>query len=145
MSTQEKTVYIEVYSILKLLGKHYISKLPKSLYIMIENNVKDVKNLKYNSLKDIHKNNIQKKSIAMIALFHINYWCDSEGEKCELKQIFIENLINNEKEKREKFNPDSIFKKDIKKEEKEVTDIIVYKKSLWKRIINKIKEKIFRH
>lgn len=139
MNTQEKIVYTEVYNILELLGKEYINRLPKSLYAMIEKNSKNIRNLKYKSLKDINKDNVLKKSIAMIALFHTNYWCDSEEEKEELKQIFSNNFINNEKEKREKFNPDDIFKKRLNEKEEKKTEIIEYKEpSIWRKIFDKI-------
>lgn len=146
MNTQEKTLYVEVYSILELLGKEYINKLPKSLYTMIESNANDIQDLKYKSLKDINKNNVLKKSLAMIALFHTNYWCDSQEEKDELKQIFLDNFINNEKEKREKFNPDNIFKEEFNIAEEKEVEIIIYKEPVpvWKKIINKIKSLIRR-
>lgn len=145
MNTQEKNIYIEVYNILEILGESYINKLPKSLYSMIERNATDIKNLKYKSLKEINTNNIQKESIAMIALFHTNYWCESQEEKDELKQIFTNNFENNEKEKREKFNPDNIFNKSLNIEEEKEVDIIVYKESFWQKIIRKIKEIICGH
>lgn len=140
MNTKEKVVYVEVYNILQLLGKEYINKLPKSLYKMIKDNSAssmESKCCKYESLKDINTNNISKKSIAMIALFHTNYWCDTLTEKEELKKIFLDNFIKNEKEKRERYNPDNIFKKRTRTQQEKV-ELIEYKENIWKRIINKI-------
>lgn len=137
MNTQ---IYIEVYSILELLGKQYTNKIPKSLYNMIQNNVIDVNNLKYKSLKDINKDNIHKESLSMIALIHSNYWCESQEEKDNLESIFINNFVKNENEKREKFNPDNIFTKEDCIQETENINIIVYKEPLWKKVINKIKK-----
>lgn len=140
MSTEEKIIYIEVYSVLELLGEEYINRIPESLYTMIKNNVMNSKGLKYKSLKDINKNNIQKKSLAMIALLHTNYWLESQREKDELNKIFADNFIKNEEERRKKFNPDNIFNNNLKIEAKKEVDIIVYKEpSLWKKIIGKIK------
>ncbi len=137
---EEKIIYREVYSILKLLGSQYIDKIPKSLYDMIRSNITNTRDLEYKSLKEINKNNIQKKSLAIVALIHISYWCESEKEKEELNQIFMDNFIKNEDEKREKYNPNNIFIKDSKMQvEKEVEDMIVYKEPLWKKIFNKIK------
>jgi len=144
MNTEEKIIYIEVYNILELLGDEYINKIPISLYIMIKSNVTNIKDLKYKSLKDINKNNIQKKSLAMIALLHANYWCESQKEKEELIKIFTDNFIKNEKERRDRFNPDNIFNNNLNIEEKKITEIAVYKEpSLWKKIIGKIKNLIF--
>lgn len=136
MNTQ---IYTEVYSILELLGKQYINKIPKSLYNMIQSNVIDVNNLKYKSLKEINKNNIHKESLSMIALIHSNYWCESQEEKDNLESIFINNFVKNENEKREKFNPDNIFTTEDCAQETENANIVVYKEPLWKKIINKIK------
>ena len=141
MDAKEKVVYVEVYNILQLLGKEYINKLPKSLYKMIKDNGTnsvDSKYCKYKSLKEINKNNISKESLAMIALFHTNYWCDTLTQKEELRKIFSDNFIKNEKEKREKYNPDNIFKK-RKRVAQEKVELIQYKENIWKRIINKIK------
>ena len=82
--------------------------------------------------------NISKESLAMIALFHTNYWCDTLTQKEELRKIFSDNFIKNEKEKREKYNPDNIFKK-RKRVAQEKVELIQYKENIWKRIINKIK------
>lgn len=146
MDAKEKVVYVEVYNILQLLGKEYINKLPKSLYKMIKDNSTnsvDIKYCKYKSLKEINKNNISKQSLAMIALFHTNYWCDTLTQKEELGKIFSDNFIKNEKEKREKYNPDNIFKK-RKRVAQEKVELIQYKENIWKRIINKIKHIINR-
>ena len=44
-------------------------------------------------------------------MFHLNYWCNSQEEKEELKELFKENEIKYQAEVREKYNPDNIFKK----------------------------------
>ena len=146
MDIQEELIYIEVYSILKLLGNQYISKIPKSLYNLIEENVTDINTLKYHSLKEIKKDNIEKKSIAIIALLHINYWCKSKEEKEELNEIFKNNFIKNEKEKREKYNPDNIFKKNDNRKNinnQENSLIEVKKNNFITKLLSKIK-KIFK-
>ncbi len=141
MITEEKIIYDEVYSILQLLGDEYINKIPKSLYTMIKNNVTNIKELKYESLEEINKNNIDKKSLAMVALLHTNYWCKFPKEKDELSQIFTDNFIKNEEVRREKYNPDNIFNSNLKINETKQTDLVVYKESsLWKRIIKKLEK-----
>lgn len=111
MEGKTNEVYIEVYSILNLLGQEYINKLPSTLYEMIEKNVIDTKKRKYTSLSEINETNILKDSISMIALFHYNYWCEFQEEKNELKLLLKNNSIDNENKKREKYNPDNIFEK----------------------------------
>lgn len=117
MEDQKSRIYIEVYSILNLLGEDYINSLPKSLYEMIKKNTINTENLKYKSLYEINKNNVLKNSIAMIALFDLNYWRTSEKDKKELKLLLQENYVNNENEKRKKYNPDIIFNKNSNNKE----------------------------
>lgn len=112
MGNTKTEMYIEVYSILNLLGEAYIKALPKSLYQFIEENTEDIKKLKYKSLLEVNKNNTLKKSIAMIALFHLKYWCNTENEKKEIQLLLEKNYQKNEIEKRNKYNPEDIFKKD---------------------------------
>lgn len=145
-------VYSEVYSILQLLGKEYIDKLPKDIYRIIERKRTENYNLQFNSIADINEKNIQKEALAMIATFHIKYWCKSEEEKDNLKKIFNENSIKNNFERRNKYNPDYIFDKnkttkerviekfDEVKMNEEVSLICKNKENFLNKFLNKIKK-----
>lgn len=134
MEDQTSRIYTEVYNILHLLGEDYINSLPKSLYGMIKKNIVNSETLKYKSLHEINKDNVLKNSIAMIALFDLNYWCKSEKDKKELKLLLEENYINNETEKRNKYSPDNIFKK--KTNNNDNLPIVIKQESTFKKIIN---------
>ena len=145
--TQE--VYSEVYSILNLLGENFIKKLPKSLYEMIKKEKSSSYNPQYSASLKLEEQDIKKESLSMIALFHLNYWCENEEEKEELKRIFSENEEKYQAELREKYNPDNIFKKrkvpEIKQEENYNVNlpIEIKEEKFYHRLINFIK-KIFR-
>ena len=135
----QRRIYTEVYSILNLLGEDYINKLPKSLYSMIEKNNVDTNNLKYKSIDELNKDNVLKASISMIAIFHLNYWCESVEEKNELKLLLQDNAKNNESKKRQKYNPNDIFKrKNIIEEENSLVPI--QEEKWYKKVINFIKK-----
>ena len=74
----------------------------------------------------------------------MNYWCNSQEEKQELKDLFKENEIKYQAELREKYNPDNIFKNrnHSNPNEENITNepvaLIEYKESIFKKIINKI-------
>ena len=145
METTIKEIYSEVYSILNLLGDKYISKLPNSLYKMIEEKKSETYNPTYNSINNLKNQNIKRESISMIALFHLNYWCNSEKEKQNLRNIFKENEIKHQTELNEKYNTDNLFKNRkstpikeeiIEEQEKSLTTI--NKENIFKKIINKI-------
>lgn len=70
----------------------------------------------------------------------MNYWCENENEKFELKQIFKNNEDMYENELRKKYNPDNIFKKHVQEKIiKNEVALVEYKESIFKRLINKIK------
>lgn len=101
VATQE--MYSEVYSILNLLGNSYIAKLPKSLFKMIEEEKSSTYNPQYREDQSLNEQNIKRESLSMIALFHLNYWCNSDEEKEQLKQLFKNNEEKHQAEIREKY------------------------------------------
>lgn len=136
-----KEIYSEVYGILILLGDRFINKLPKELFNLIKREKLDSYNPQYDLNLPLEEQNIKEESIDMIALFYLNYWCESEDEKKELKQILQENEERYQKELRETYNPDNLLKKkEIEKQETKETDIVKYKVNIFKRIINRIKK-----
>ena len=143
MNVQTQEIYSEVYSILNLLGESYIKKLPVSLFKMIKEEKRQDYNPKYDSKINLEQQNIKRETLSMIALFHLNYWCNSDEEKNELKTLFKTNEEKHQAEIREKYNPDNLFKKrSLQQEENVVTNevaMVEYKESIFKRFINKIK------
>lgn len=110
MNVYTQEMYSEVYSILNLLGNNYIAKLPKSLFKMIEEQKSSTYNPQYREDKNLNEQNIKRESLSMIALFHLNYWCNSNEEKEQLKQLLKNNEEKYQAEIREKYNPDNLFK-----------------------------------
>jgi len=143
MNVQTQEIYSEVYSILNLLGESYIKKLPVSLFNMIKEEKRQDYNPKYDSKINLEQQNIKRETLSMIALFHLNYWCNSDEEKNELKTLFKTNEEKHQAEIREKYNPDNLFKKrSLQQEENVITNevaMVEYKESIFKRFINKIK------
>lgn len=144
MKVNTKEIYSEVYSILNLLGEEYIKKLPISLFNMIKEERNEEYNPEYDFETNLEEMNIKKESLSIIALFYLNYWCDSEEDKEELKELFKVNEEKYQIELNEKYNTDNLFKKEkrTKNEEEPIiteVSIIKDKESFLKRIINKIK------
>ena len=85
---------------------------------------------------------LKKKTKSLIAMIYLNYLCDEE-EKNNLNSILKSNEEKYQKELREKYNPDNIFKKNNQEAKEKIVEdnaqIKVYKEPLFKRIINKIK------
>ena len=149
MTNETKEIYSEVYQVLNLLGDEYINRLPKSLVNMLNEKRKLDYNPEYTDDVSLSKQNIRKKSLAIIVLLYLNYWCENENEVLEAKQILLDNEEKYQKELREKYNPDNIFKNYNQRHENiiennEEKDLAVpQSQSLMRRILNKIKN-IFR-
>ncbi len=143
MNVQTQEIYSEVYSILNLLGESYIKKLPVSLFNMIKEEKRQDYNPKYDSKINLEQQNMKRETLSMIALFHLNYWCNSDEEKNELKTLFKTNEEKHQAEIREKYNPDNLFKKRSTQQEEYVVTkevaMVEYKEPFLKRIFNKIK------
>ena len=143
MNVQTQEIYSEVSSILNLLGESYIKKLPVSLFNMIKEEKRQDYNPKYDSKINLEQQNMKRETLSMIALFHLNYWCNSDEEKNELKTLFKTNEEKHQAEIREKYNPDNLFKKRSTQQEEYVVTkevaMVEYKEPFLKGIFNKIK------
>lgn len=140
MNIKTKEIYSEVYQVLNLLGNEYIDKLPKSLFNMLE----EKRNINYEPkyIEDIplNKQDIKRETLSIIALLHLNYWCENLNEKNELNQMFKNNEDRYQDGLRKKYNPDNIFKKQVQENiMKNEVALVEYKESIFKRLINKIK------
>lgn len=143
MNENTMKVYSEVYQVLNVLGNEYISRLPKSLYNMLEEKRDITYNPQYNMEITLNRQNINKESLNILALMHYNYWCNNQDEKNELQNILKNNEELHEENLRKKYNPEDLFKN--KKNNYTNVDavnntaIIEYKENVFRRIINKIK------
>ena len=145
MNVKNKEIYSEVYQVLNMLGNEYIDKLPISLINMLREKREVNYNPEYTDEIPLNEQNIKKETMAIIVLLYLNYWCEDENEKSEVKHILKNNEEKYQLELRKKYNPDSIFK-NYNKESKQVnnkiideTAIIPYKKSLFMKIINRLR------
>ena len=59
-----------------------------------------------------NETNIMKDSLAMIALFHLNYWCESEEEKKEIEALLEENETKNKEARKETYDLQKVLGKD---------------------------------
>ena len=146
MSDKTKKVYSEVYAFLNIVSEEDRNKIPKKLKEMIEEEREKEYTPSYTFEIPIEEQEISDEAIAMIALLHLNYWCEDENEKERLNEIFNENEKKYQDELREKYNPDNLFKnrkQNVVNEPQTISEpvaMIEYKESIFKRILNKIKD-----
>ena len=151
-----KEMYSEVYGILQALGEKYINKLPKTVLKVITESKEENYNPEYDMSIPLKEQDINRKSLAMIALFHYNYWCETEEDRKKIKNMLEINEEKHQKEMQEKYSNDMIFNK-VKTKIKEETisekvdrfvevsnqstaNIVEYKQSFFNKIIDKIKQ-----
>ena len=111
MDIRTKQIYSEVYNVILVMGQEYINKLPHSLWNMLETQRDMDYNPRYTVEDVIAGNKISDDALAVISLIHYNYWCETEEEKHQLEDIIHRNEDKYEKELREKYDPNNIFKK----------------------------------
>ena len=105
-----KKRFVEVDEIIKYLLKKDLSKIPKDLIHLIRKN-KDSKYIwKYDNNKKLEEENIHKDTIAILSYINMKYILE-DNQKMLMKNLHDYNEMKSEKLKREKFNPENIFKK----------------------------------
>ena len=139
-----KKAYCEVDIILEQMEEEYVNKIPRELRNLFKEQKRKGYLPKIKVDIPLADQNLMKKTIAILAMLNLNYWCEDEKEKQELIQMYSENDRKREEELREKYNPDNLFdKKDIDVEETtkntESKELIEYKKeNFFKMILRKI-------
>ena len=145
MNNDIASAYSEIDEILSKMEDRYVNKIPYKIREVIkkEKNNNYHPNIEFS--EEILDNKLQRKTIAILAWLNLNYWCDDEEEKEKLIAIYHENDIIKDRELREKYNPDNLFKRKTKEEKTENVAIIEHKESAFDKILNRIKRFLHKH
>lgn len=141
MTDSYARAYVEILEIINHMGEEYKRKIPSKLLNFFEEN-KDL-NYTYQLTKTTNNGVFLDETISLLSMLESKYWATPE-EKAILDKALKDNEIEYQKQLKEKYNPDNLFKKQDKmKNNEEVTTnevaMTVYKESIFKRFINKIK------
>lgn len=135
--------YKEVIEVLKYTKREDVNKIPKYRILLWKTNMKKDYDFKIDTTKTLEEQNLSKEAKAIIANIFKKYWAtDYQRERIEAKEKY--DIAQMEKEKYQKYNPDDIFKnrkQDIKQENEANKNVLMveYKESLFKKMLNKIK------
>lgn len=146
MKQEYAKAFTEVYEIFKLMPEELLNKIPKKFIEMIE----EERDKEYHpNIKEPIENEIlQDETVVILSLIYRDFLCTGEERKklqekdAKEIQIVQEKL---EKELREKYNPDDIFKnRNHKNEELETLSeenkmITIQEKKWYEKIFNIIK------
>ena len=131
--------YTEVLEILKYISKEDFNKIPNDKIKLFETNANSNYNFHYNPEKTLEEQNISKITKGIIALLFKDYWAN-EKQKKKIIEIYNNQKIKSEEEKRNLYDTD-IFKdkcNKVESENKHEFMMIKYQEPLIKRILNKI-------
>ena len=129
--------YEEVYEILKCMNKITVMKIPENILLKINTN----RNRNFTTSidpKDIfNENNINKETVDFLCWLDYTYW-RNDIEKVKIDKIIQEKNSTEEILKRNKYNPDNIFKQkeNIKEQQinSETISLAEYKEPIFKKI-----------
>lgn len=143
MTYETKQAYSEVYAVLENMPNEYISKIPKKIIKLFETERLTNYEPNINKFNPLDKNKLSKKAMVIIAMLNYQYWCPNKKVKDDLYKTYLSNNDKYQKEIEKKYSVDNLFKNknNITQvyNEGENVAMVEYKESVFKRIINKIK------
>ena len=142
VSLEYANAYSEVLGILKFISKEDYEKIPENKIELFELNSNKEYKFVYNPEKTLDEQNVSKRAKAIIGILFRDYWAtEAQREKIIRKQK-NDRLILEEK-KKSVYDVENIFGKrnlnNATEVKEEITEMIVYKESIIKKVIDKIK------
>jgi len=132
---------VEFNRILEYTSEDLKNKIPKKFLDFLQSIQSETYKFEYDKTKKLDEQKLKPKTRGLIALVYQDYICN-EAEKEEYIQKSQKLIKQIEESKREKYNPNDIFKDkkiDNDKDTTNTVEIVEYKESIIKRIIRKIK------
>ena len=136
MEKKYAKAYTEVLELLKHIPKEEYNRIPETEIQFYENNCDKNYKFIYDETVELKDQKISKEANSVIIAMYMNYFAN-EKQKEIIDEVLKQNSINQEKEKKEKYNTENIFKE--KNQENLPIQVSEKKENIIKRIINKIK------
>lgn len=111
MSNAYSKAYVEVLEIISHFSEEDFKKIPKSEIDFYNENKDNEYEFKINPNIDLNEQNISREANAILVALYRDYFA-TENQKQILEKLLKQNEQKEEEKKREKYNPDDIFKKD---------------------------------
>ena len=143
MTKERMEAYTQIIEILKHMDKQYVEKVPLKLRNFFEANCSKEYDFNINLNISLKEQNLKAKTLNILAMLNINFWCETKEHRQELNSLYSENERKYQEELREKYNPDNIFRnknileESVQREELALVDVSSI--PLHKKIFNKIK------
>ena len=152
LSTKYSEAAVEVLDILKHMEKEDYDKVPSKFINMLEESASKEYVCELDYSKRLIEMDLSEETKALLGVMFRNYWCPEDRRQAYENKL-SENEAKLQAELREKYNPDNIFNSSssstvegntstssaIEETTSETGMIEVEEKSIFKRILNKIK------
>ncbi|MBR3132750.1 MAG: hypothetical protein IKG42_01510 [Clostridia bacterium] len=113
MKEEYRRALVEVEAILKNTDDELVKKIPEKFMNYVRDNKANDYSFVVDENKGLLEQDISEETKAILSLIYRDYFCD-ENERQELIRLEKEEQIREEEEKRKKYNPDELFKKEEK-------------------------------
>lgn len=129
----------ETLHYLKGISKHDIKKIPKEFITYLKENADTTYKCDFDYNKSLNDLDLKVETRGIISHICFNYWCETE----EQKKLYLKRLRENEaiyqKELKSKYNTDVFANKRNNIKNEETVQLVKYKETWFKKILNKIK------
>lgn len=132
---------VEINSIFENMSLDLLNKIPKNFRNFFTQIASKNYKFEYDKTKKLNEQNLLPKTKGIVALIYRDYLC-SNLEKEDYIKEYNKILMLNEQEKRKKYNSNDIFPAKTTEQISATTEILPIeynKKSLFKKIVEKIK------
>ena len=109
MENEYAIAYSEVLEILKHIPIEYYNKIPKEKLRLFEANADKEHGFKYDIDKTLEEQNVSNIAKGIIIILFRDYWA-TETQKNKIITKQKQDMIKLEEKKKEKYNPNNIFK-----------------------------------
>ena len=133
----------QVNEIIKYITPNLKARIPKKFIIYIENNKSENYDWKIDETIPLYEQDLLPTTKEILTVLYKDYMCD-DVERAEIEKILNDNEIKYQEELKEKYNPNNMFNNKAKEvtdtvTEDETKEVVAYKESFFRKIINKIK------
>ncbi|MCI8444313.1 MAG: hypothetical protein HFJ37_04015 [Clostridia bacterium] len=145
VSTAYSEAAKEVLAILDNTEAEAVNKISKKFLNFLKENASKTYKPEFDTTKPIKELKLKPKTEALLGMIYLNYWANEE-ERVAFKNKVKENEINYQKELKQRYNSDNIFKRHTTMVKEKQEDIQMQEAALTKNkkdtLIQKIKNKI---
>ena len=109
VSSKDSYAYAELLEILSFTNINLVNKIPKKLISLFQENASSVYEHHLNRSIPLEEQDISSETATLITLISLNYWCETEEEKNEIRKVLAKNEKIEKEELEKKYNPNNIF------------------------------------